>query len=229
MTDAPKSLDGLTDEQIASERKAFFAWVHDCGCDTDGAWSAWQARAALAAQVAPAMTDELKRYELHVDMDGKASMKETALGAYIHLTDPATRTLLAAAQALVGEPVHKNHLPDLRYVLKVLQEVNARERHRGDVQAAINGMNYIIKRTEEAAASPPPAAPSQALSDAARDVPWDEAQRVCDLPEVDGAIRNLLINSTGDNATCMVREVLRARPTAAESKPHGFLTDCDMD
>lgn len=38
----------MTNEQ---ERAAFFAWVADCGCDTDGAWSAWQARAALASQV----------------------------------------------------------------------------------------------------------------------------------------------------------------------------------
>lgn len=37
----------MTNEQ---ERAAFFAWVADCGCDTDGAWSAWQARAALASQ-----------------------------------------------------------------------------------------------------------------------------------------------------------------------------------
>jgi hypothetical protein len=27
------------------ERKAFEAWVADCGCDTDGAWSAWMGRA----------------------------------------------------------------------------------------------------------------------------------------------------------------------------------------
>jgi hypothetical protein len=24
-------------------RAEFWAWVNDCGCDTDGAWSAWQA------------------------------------------------------------------------------------------------------------------------------------------------------------------------------------------
>lgn len=34
----------------ASEREAFEAWVADCGCDTDGAWSAWMARAAVQPQ-----------------------------------------------------------------------------------------------------------------------------------------------------------------------------------
>lgn len=44
---APSAVEphtALTGEQ---EREAFFAWVADRGCDTDGAWSAWQARAAL--------------------------------------------------------------------------------------------------------------------------------------------------------------------------------------
>jgi hypothetical protein len=36
-------------QPLSDEREAFFAWVEDCGCDTDGAWSAWQARAKLAA------------------------------------------------------------------------------------------------------------------------------------------------------------------------------------
>jgi hypothetical protein len=33
---------------VLNEREAFWAWVEDRGCDTDGAWSAWQARAALS-------------------------------------------------------------------------------------------------------------------------------------------------------------------------------------
>lgn len=41
-------------------------------------------------------------------------------------------------------------------------------------------------------------------------VQWDEAQRVCDLPDVDEAIRKLLDDSTGDNATFMVRAILSA-------------------
>jgi hypothetical protein len=54
------------------------------------------------------------------------------------------------------EPVHPNHRADLRYVretlqmaLPVLKNTNLREQ----VEASINGMTYIIKRTEEAAAS----------------------------------------------------------------------------
>lgn len=42
---------------------------------------------------------------------------------------------------------------------------------------------------------------------------WDEAQRVCDLPEVDEAIQNLIEDNTGDNATSLVLEVMNsARP-----------------
>lgn len=39
---------------------------------------------------------------------------------------------------------------------------------------------------------------------------WDEAERVRDLPEVDEAIRNLLADHTGDNATCVVQAVMDA-------------------
>lgn len=39
---------------------------------------------------------------------------------------------------------------------------------------------------------------------------WAEAQRISDLPGVDEAIRGLLEDQTGDNATLLVREVIRA-------------------
>jgi hypothetical protein len=46
-------------------------------------------------------------------------------------------------------------------------------------------------------------------------VVWDEAQRVCDLPAVDEAIRTLLEDHTGDNATCLVRVVLQSAASVA--------------
>ncbi len=39
---------------------------------------------------------------------------------------------------------------------------------------------------------------------------WTEAERIRDLPEVDGALRNFLEDAPGDNATCIVRAVMRA-------------------
>jgi hypothetical protein len=39
---------------------------------------------------------------------------------------------------------------------------------------------------------------------------WTEAERIRDLPEVDEALRNFLENAPGDNATCIVRAVMRA-------------------
>ena len=39
---------------------------------------------------------------------------------------------------------------------------------------------------------------------------WNEAQRICDLPGVDEALRNFGDDPTGDNATCVVRAALRA-------------------
>lgn len=56
-------------------------------------------------------------------------------------------------------------------------------------------------------------------------VAWDEAQRICDLPQVDDAIRNLLADQTGDNATCMVRAILEAAPVSAVNVPEGFSRD----
>lgn len=39
-------------------------------------------------------------------------------------------------------------------------------------------------------------------------VEWAEAQRICDDPAVDEAIRNLLEDRTNDNATCLVRQII---------------------
>lgn len=54
------------------------------------------------------------------------------------------------------EPVHPNHRADLRYVRETLQmalPVLKNTPLREQVEASINGMTYIIKRTEEAATS----------------------------------------------------------------------------
>lgn len=42
-------------------------------------------------------------------------------------------------------------------------------------------------------------------------VDWAHAEAVCNLPDVDEAIRNLIEDHTGDNATFLVRAVLQAR------------------
>jgi hypothetical protein len=39
---------------------------------------------------------------------------------------------------------------------------------------------------------------------------WAEAERIRDLPDIDEALRNLLEDNTDDNATCVVRAVMRA-------------------
>jgi hypothetical protein len=63
----------------------------------------------------------------------------------------------AATLAAQARPVHPNHRADLRYVLAVLEKVrdlalptfHKEDAAHGEVAAAINGMNYILKRTEE--------------------------------------------------------------------------------
>lgn len=54
---------------------------------------------------------------------------------------------------------------------------------------------------------------------------WAEVERIRDLPAVDDAIRNFLIDSTGNNSTCMVREVLRAAGVTACHKGKGDCVD----
>jgi len=54
--------------------------------------------------------------------------------------------------------VHKNHLPDLHYVLNVLEKVREfmlpkltpEDAAHGEIAASITGMKYIIRRTKEA-------------------------------------------------------------------------------
>lgn len=89
-----------TQELPAQERRAFLAWVADCGCDTDGAWSAWQARARLAAQVEPQHEEWLKEAERLADAYGTAMLHND--------TDGSERAALMAhlARAAVqGDPL----------------------------------------------------------------------------------------------------------------------------
>ena len=60
---------------------------------------------------------------------------------------------------------------------------------------------------------------------------WDEAQRVCDLPAVDEAIRNLIEDNTGDNATCLVREIMNiAQPVQpADHSWKTTVTEVELD
>lgn len=53
---------------------------------------------------------------------------------------------------------------------------------------------------------------------------WAVSQHICDLPEVDKAIRGFVEDQTGDNATMIVREVMRV--LAARMLPEGFLHIC---
>lgn len=55
----------------------------------------------------------------------------------------------------------------------------------------------------------------RAWQDAAGRSEWDAAQAICDHRDVDEALRNLAGDPTGDNATCVVRSVLRQVATDA--------------
>lgn len=66
----------MTDDK--EMRAAFWAWVEDQGCDSDGAWSAWQGAYELAEQ-------DAKRYRWLVE---NANI-ETATWAHYGL-DPAS-------------------------------------------------------------------------------------------------------------------------------------------
>lgn len=53
-------------------------------------------------------------------------------------------------------------------------------------------------------------------------VPWGAAQRVCDMPDVDEAIRNLIADNTGDNATCLVRLIMEKQQVEIERYRRGM-------
>lgn len=42
------------------------------------------------------------------------------------------------------------------------------------------------------------------------EISWDECESIRDLPEIDELIRNLIADPNGDNATCLVREIVSA-------------------
>ena len=64
---------------------------------------------------------------------------------------PGTTLYAGEPPAHIPTDVDPGHLSDLRYVLNVLKKIGAQDEvDRGDVLAAIVGMNYIIARTETA-------------------------------------------------------------------------------
>jgi hypothetical protein len=58
---------------------------------------------------------------------------------------------------------------------------------------------------------------------------WTYSGHIRDLPEVDEAIRNFLIDSTGGNATCMVRAILRAAHPTTAPAVHARITPESAD
>lgn len=62
-----------------------------------------------------------------------------------------------ALNAAQPEPLHPNHRSDLRYILGVLERLSQAAPEDGDLAAAITGMRYVLKRTEEAAQPVPDA------------------------------------------------------------------------
>jgi hypothetical protein len=70
--------------------------------------------------------------------------------------------------------------------------------------------------------------PAQPIDKSAHDEnEWANAQAICDLPLVEEAIRALLLDQTGDNATMIVREVLRAMPAQPSCEPVAWLHTMD--
>lgn len=74
-----------------------------------------------------------------------------------------------------------------------------------------------LESTIRAASHQPTAAPVQAA--VVPDGEWQRAQAICDMPAVDEAIRGFTEDSTGDNATMIVREVMRALTAPAAPSP----------
>lgn len=89
---------------------------------------------------------------------------------------------LEGAQPLPDQPpIDRAHLPDLNYVLNVLEQLRpltayglvgskdvVQAQRRGDLDAAINGMRYVIDRTKRGCTSAAPvaqAAPAQPMKD----------------------------------------------------------------
>jgi hypothetical protein len=130
---------------------------------------AWKVQKAAEAQGQPAGLFEALE---HGDVTHRAWLKE-AIACFFsgRPIPPATpQPQPPAGQQDEAGALHPNHLFDLRFVLETLEKAlptHKRETMRGDIEAAINGMRYIIKRTEEAAAptQPPGEMPQGATSE----------------------------------------------------------------
>lgn len=118
-----------------------------------------------------------------------------------------------AEEALAGNQLPINPPPD--FLLKALQTA------RGFVKATsektgfgqVHTLKEIDKALRNAGVDPEPITNVEVPSSLEEKSPllrvaWAEAQRICDDPAVDEAIRNLLEDRTNDNATCMVRKII---------------------
>jgi hypothetical protein len=102
-----------------------------------------------------------------------------------------------------------------RAALKLLEDFCASQQPA----AAQREINAALDRADAEDAARYPAAPVQAA--VVPDGEWQRAQAICDMPAVDEAIRGFTEDSTGDNATMIVREVMRAlaAPSPAQVQP----------
>ncbi len=85
-------------------------------------------------------------------------------------------------------------LAAMRQALEALSDFDYDKR-----QAAITSLRTAIEQAETAQGQEP--------------VGWMDAEAISNVPAVDEAIRTLLDDQTGDNATALVQAILQARPS----------------
>jgi len=68
-----------------------------------------------------------------------------------------------------------------------------------------------------ASKEPPPSAPVTEGRETLDE--WEQCEGLCNLPEIDEALRNFGADPTGDNAACLVRAIRRAVASVAAPAP----------
>lgn len=201
-------------------RSEFYAWVRDQGCDTDGAWSAWQAAWNHRGSLAPAKYDDvlvpfvaLMRNELHAnsakgDRPGWLAMDANTalLEVYWHVAK------LSAAVKNNDGPAIMEHCADVANMSMMVLDVCGglvqvdSDPHKVQREAFYGSMNEFFLPD----GSPRPEVPPEdyrqgwmdGASEAAHMLTPDEPDVSSLRPEVLEIIRAVLAASSGECENC---------------------------
>lgn len=145
---------------------------------------------ATAPVSQPAMTENIK-----VDLELPEGDTRTVKIMWQEVRDGKLCLAIKVSQPAAQEPIYQVAIAEPKRPLRWYDVLQA------DYDTAMLNLRRIVYTAPQ---------PLSAPAGSEQECEWKRAQRICDLPDVDEAIRGFAEDQTNDNAVCLIRAALAA-------------------